>query len=255
MDGVKRWLISCDESGVHGAKYYGFGTLWMPWQRRGDFAAGIRTIRERHGYKSEIKWKQAGTRRFNRFYLDIVDFFFNTKWLVFHCVVVRKGVVDKTFHDGDMDTARMKHFTMLLTNKIKRCLKKLPDREQTFRIWVDPLPSREQKADEIVLEISNNVLRKSFGEVRPVDAVITRNSKDTASIQVCDLLLGAVLDAWQAKATSIWKGSVQKQIAGHLGWSDLRADTLPRETKFNIWYFYDKRRGSREPQTRAILLP
>lgn len=31
--GVVRWLVSCDESGVHGARYYGFGTLWMAWQR------------------------------------------------------------------------------------------------------------------------------------------------------------------------------------------------------------------------------
>jgi hypothetical protein len=31
--GVLRWLISCDESGVHGSRHYGFGTLRMAWQR------------------------------------------------------------------------------------------------------------------------------------------------------------------------------------------------------------------------------
>jgi hypothetical protein len=30
--GVIRWLISCDESGIGGSPYYGFGTLWMPYQ-------------------------------------------------------------------------------------------------------------------------------------------------------------------------------------------------------------------------------
>src|SRR5229473_4801195 len=27
--GIIRWLISCDESGIGGLPYYGFGTLWM----------------------------------------------------------------------------------------------------------------------------------------------------------------------------------------------------------------------------------
>ena len=46
--GIIRWLVSCDESGVHGARHYGFGTLWMNWQRRGDSAALIRGVREEH---------------------------------------------------------------------------------------------------------------------------------------------------------------------------------------------------------------
>lgn len=53
--GVRRWLISCDETGVHGSRFYGFGSLWMPWQRRGDFAKLIDELRARHGYAWEIK--------------------------------------------------------------------------------------------------------------------------------------------------------------------------------------------------------
>ena len=55
--GVKRWLISCDESGLHGARYYAFGTLWMAWQRRGDFRIGskIRSAHPEH-LRSEFKW-------------------------------------------------------------------------------------------------------------------------------------------------------------------------------------------------------
>ena len=33
--GVRRWLISYDETGLHGVRCYGFGILWMAWQRRG----------------------------------------------------------------------------------------------------------------------------------------------------------------------------------------------------------------------------
>ncbi len=252
--GTARWLISCDESGVHGAQFYGFGTLWMPWQRRGDFAGEIQTLRDAHDCTDELKWTKAGSRRNRAFFEDLIQYFFERRWLAFHALVVRKAMVDRSMHDGDIDLARRKHFTMLLTKKIQACLKAQRSREHTFRIWVDPIHSRYAKADEAAEKIANNVLGSAIGAVRPVDRVITRDSKDTPSIQLCDFFLGAVMDAWQQQATSHEKKQLQKTIALHLGWTDLRADTVPKERKFNIWYFHDQRRGEREPQTRDVKL-
>jgi len=147
-----------------------------------------------------------------------------------------------------------KHFTLLLTNKINRALRARPDREHTFRIWVDPIPSRCEKADEAVAVIANNVLGQVFGNIRPVDKVITRNSKETPTIQLCDLLLGAVMDAWQQDAKSEPKKKIRQFIAEHLGWENLKADTHPDERKFNIWYFYDPVLGEREVETREVNL-
>lgn len=252
--GVLRWLISCDESGVDGSPYYGFGTLWMKWQRRGEFYALVRALRERHGYNHEIKWKNVSAR-FLPFYRDLVDLFFEETWLCFHCIVVRKATVKKELHDGSIDLARRKHFTMLLTNKIKRSLKANPHREQTFRIWVDPIASSYKKADEAVEVIANNVLRKVFGERRPVDKVITCDSRERESIQLCDLLLGAVVGAWRQDATASAKVALSGHIAEHLGWTDLHADTLTTERKFNIWYFHDPTSpGPRDAKTRRVKL-
>jgi len=249
-----QWLVSCDESGMHGARFYGFGTLWMPWQRRGDFASEIQTLRDAHGCTDELKWNKAGSRQNRDFFEDLIQYFFQRPWLAFHALIVRKDMVDRTMHDGDMDLARRKHFTMLLTTKIRACLAAQRRREHTFRIWVDPIHSRYRKADEAAEKIANNVLKAALGQVRPVDKVITRDSKDTPSIQICDFLLGAVMDAWQQEASSPVKKRLQKTIAHHLGWLDLRADTVPKERKFNVWYFYDQRRGDREPKTRDVRL-
>ena len=30
VPGYRNYLVYSDESGIHGAKYYGFGTLWCP---------------------------------------------------------------------------------------------------------------------------------------------------------------------------------------------------------------------------------
>ncbi|HAS8291232.1 TPA: hypothetical protein I7707_21285, partial [Vibrio vulnificus] len=50
QDGKLIWHVACDESGVDGQKYYGFGSLWMKYQRRGDFVRIIRELRDKHKY-------------------------------------------------------------------------------------------------------------------------------------------------------------------------------------------------------------
>src|SRR5207248_7775450 len=118
---------------------------------------------------------------------------------------------------------------LLLTNKIARALKSHP---RKFRVWVDPLPVRYSKANEVVEIISNHVLNRQFGKLQPVDKVIPHDSHDTPSIQLCDLLLGAVMAAWQDEVTALGKRELQLWIAEHLGWPDLRADTRPDNKKF-----------------------
>ena len=252
--GVRSWLIACDESGVHGASHYGFGSLWMKWQRRGDFIAEFQALREKHNYKYECKWKKVKQASMP-FYKDVIEYFFKRKWLAFHCLVVRKEMVRKEeFHDNDWDLARRKHFTMLITRKIKNALKRFPNREQEFRVYVDPIASRYRKADEAVEVISNNILNREFRGRNPVKAVITRDSKETPSIQICDLLLGAVMETWQQKASSKAKSEIRNYIAYHLGWDSLNYDTMPSERKFNIWYFHDPSIEDRKVETLKVQL-
>jgi len=247
------WLIACDESGISGHRYYGFGSIWMRWERRGDFARVFQRIREEHEFHHEAKWNRVKPATLS-FYEAIVEEFFRRRWITFHCLIVRKAVVDRDMHGGDYDLARRKHFTMLLTNKIQRCLKKRPKRQQTFRIWVDPIASRYAKADEAVEVIANNVLGAVFGNVRPVDSVITHDSKLTPAIQLADLLIGATMSAYQGKVKAPAKLTLAAHVAKHLGWDDLAADTQPGAVKFNVWYFHDRKLGKREITTRSLQL-
>jgi hypothetical protein len=253
--GITRWLISCDESGIHGARFYGFGTLWMRWQRRGDFHQVMSDIRKNHPehLHSEFKWQYV-KRQTLPAYRDLVEFFFKRAWLSFHCLVVEKSVVDKALHQGSYDLARQKHLTMLLTRKARQCVRAHPGREQTFRVWIDPIASSYDKADEVVEIISNHVITKLCGREFPVEAVSTRDSKTTPSIQMCDVLLGAVMDGWQGESSTEAKTQLETFIASHLGWTDLHADTHPSERKLNVWVFYDPTRGPRRASTREVVL-
>ncbi len=93
------WHVGCDESGINGQVYYGFGSLWMKYQRRGDFTRIIRELREKHHMYDEMKWQKAYSKKYAGFYSEFIDVFFKNSWLAFHCIVIRKGMVDKSFHD------------------------------------------------------------------------------------------------------------------------------------------------------------
>lgn len=254
QDGKLIWHVACDESGVGGQKYYGFGSLWMKYQRRGDFAQKVRELRERHNYHNEIKWQKAHKKHYAAFYEDLIEMFFKHQWLAFHCIVVRKGMVDKSFHDGDYDLAMRKHFTKLIQTKIATIHKAHSKRDCEFRIEVDPLPSRYKKADEAFHKIANSMLKDQFGGVVPIRSVVTKDSKESENIQIADFLLGAVMSAFQGQASSPAKLKVATNIAGYLGWDSLQYDTKPTERKFNIWYFFDPSKGIREVETKEVHL-
>jgi len=252
--GVRRWLISCDESGMHGSPHYGFGSLWMRWQRRGDFLRDFTELASKHAFNQECKWSRASSIRFLPFYKELVSYFFQRRWLVFHCLIVRKEAVAKSVFHTSWDEARRKHYTLLLCDKMKRALKRFPTRQHEFRIYVDKIPSSYPKADEAMEIISQNILNQQFRAAAPVSSVRTRDSQTTPSIQLCDLLLGAVMETWHKRALNPTKVAIRKEIARHLGWEELDSDTHRAERKFNIWYFHDPTREVRRVLTRDVRL-
>ncbi len=227
----RHFYVYTDESGFHGTRYYGFGTLWLPYERRGDFQEMISALRREHRYRDEIKW--SSIRHANRaFYIALVNQFFRRRWLMFHALVVRQGYVKMSLHGGSRHVAHQKHFCALLSMKLRRFAS--PDK--VYRLRVDPLPSPYAKADEAALIITNHTVQKKLG-LRPVDSIRTCDSRRTAGIQLCDVLTGAVLDAWNAEAQTPAKHAVRDEIAACLGWETLRHDTYPDEWKFNVCYF------------------
>src|SRR6266511_2750683 len=58
VPGYRNYLVYCDDSGLHGSTHYAFGSLWMPWERRGDFYELIRELRHRHRMFDEFKWRK-----------------------------------------------------------------------------------------------------------------------------------------------------------------------------------------------------
>ena len=137
---------------------------------------------------------------------------------------------------------------------MRKALTRFHDREHEFRVYVDPIASRYGKADEAMEVITNNILNKKFRDKSPVTSIVTRESWETPAIQLCDLMLGAVMETWQKKATNPTKKLIRNCIANNLGWRALNSDTMPTERKFNIWYFFDPMREKRKVNTKKVIL-
>ncbi len=203
----------------------------MKYQRRGDFSRIVRELRDRHQFYEEIKWQKAHSKRYADFYADLIEMFFRHPWLAFHCIVIEKSKVNKSFHNGDIDLARRKHFTKLITTKISNVISAHSLRESVFRVEVDPIASRYKKADEEFHVIANNILKGKFGRADIITSVVTKDSRNSENIQISDFLLGAVMCAYQGKATSEAKLKSQNQLH-HIS-DGMICNMIPDTTKEN----------------------
>jgi len=249
VPGYRNYLVYTDETGMHGSTYYGFGTFWVPWERRGDLQRLVNDLKDEHRLVDELKW-QKQSKRSEALARALIDEFFKRPWMMFHSIIVNRNLVNHDLHDS-RDQAQQKHFSMLLKNKIAYFAR---GGGKVYRVRVDPLPWRYEKADEVVHKVVNNQLKQELGEPLIHD-VIACESKETIGIQIADLLLGAVLAAWQQDTVALHKLRLTQHIANNLGWPDLRHDTRHTEWKFNIWHFHDPVAGGpREARTLPVKL-
>jgi len=209
----------------------------------------------------EFKWNKV-SRSNCRFYRALVDYFFRTYFLSFHCVIVEKAWVNtRLYHDGSVDIARRKHFTQFLSTKIAAMQRAHGGRDIKTRIYVDKIASPYAKAGEAIEVIGNHTIRKknslvdAAADIKPIEFLKECDSKEYNAIQLCDLLLGAVVDTWNQSSSSDHKAELREHIASYLRWPDLRSDTVPAERKFNIWWLTDQiGRGQRRVKTRSVQL-
>jgi hypothetical protein len=234
-DPDRHYLIYCDESGLHGSRLTGFGTLWMTYERRGDFRRIIEGLRAKYFPPNEIKWERV-KRQTYPFFEALIDEFFARNWLMFHCLLISKQEVNLALHGRSWDLARRKHFTLLLANKILR----FATPTKHYLIRVDPIHSSYQKADEATERILHNITEQAprLRGSQTIHSVRTVDSRDNPGVQLADLLVGAVLAARHREADSEAKLALLRHIASHLG---------------NIWRFWDPTSGKPRPEVTRRL--
>lgn len=245
-DPGRNFRVFCDESGMHDSRrMVGFGSFWIPTERRGDLQSIRRRTSSRHFPPSEVKWTKVKKQTLP-FFLDIVDEFFQRPWMMFHCIVISKEDFELSHHNNDLDLAHRKFFTMLLSSKIRR----FAAPGKTYSIRVDPIQSYYKKADEAAEKVLQNLVEQvpPLRGANVVRSLRTVDSRTTFGVQMSDLLLGAVMAARANNTKSEAKAQVMARIASHLRWPDLTSCTYGGAWKFNIWRFWDPQSRSPRPE-------
>jgi hypothetical protein len=249
------YRIFADESGTNARlPCYGFGLLWIPNERRGTFHADVRRLKERHGkpLNHEIKWTKTTPANLP-LYKAAVDYVLQAPNVFFHAIIYPRRLVDLTYHEGSWDLARRKHFVAFLRDRIKRFSRGSGASTREFHVRVDAGYSEYAKATEAAHKILNAGLANDSKIRNVVTSFREVDSAETQGVQLCDLILGAVMAARQEEITASAKLELLKHLADRLGWPDLKCFTYPQEPRFNIWCWHpaDKDQLS-ELRPRAI---
>lgn len=233
----RNYLIYVDESGIHsGSRYYGWGSLWIPAERRGDLSEILSVAKLKHRFQGEVKWSKLGDRSVD-FACELIDEVLKRNWMMFHALLMPRSEIKVELFKGGLMEARLHHLSTFLRSKIeffgRGHLDKPP---KTYHIRVDPLPSVYAMEHEKISNITNAMLQQTVGSPK-ITSMHVVNSRHRAGVQVADLLLGAALARWQVDHRG---GSAKDRVCGHLlsriGWHDHVAGTYAHEWKFNLWW-------------------
>lgn len=223
--------IYCDEScHLENDKIatMGFGAVWFPTEKKEEIFKRISEIKMHHGINPwiNVKWHKASPSK-EQFFLDLIDYFFDDDHLHFRCLLVPdKGSLNHSLFNQTHDDFYYKMYFDLL--------KIILAPNHDHNIFLDIKDSNSNEKVERLKQYLNKThyafddeMIKKFHHVR---------SREVHTIQLVDILLGAVVYNQRGLQTSQTKLKIIKRIKERSGYS-LEKSTLPKESKFNyfIW--------------------
>ena len=224
--------VYCDES-CHmehdRQKVMVLGAVWCPAAKARDIAVRIREIKADHGMKAgfEVKWTKVSPARL-RFYLDVMDYFFDDDDLHFRALVVpdKTKLRHETFAQTHDDWYYKMYFDML---------KVILTPHGRYRVYLDIKDSRGgRKAAKLHEVLCNNMYDFSRHIIETIQIV---RSHQVEQVQLVDLLVGAVSYANRGLDTSLAKSALVSRMRRRSGYG-LTRTTLIREDKVNLFVWH-----------------
>ncbi len=199
----------------------------MPWERRGSFTSAVNKLRWKHGLGQEdLSWSALGPRS-AELARDVVEKFFRTRWLWYHCAIVEKDVSTAELASNE-DRAR--HCARLLRVAMDLFKKDGTDKRFSFRC---AFGGGAESARAVRDEIEQRLAARSERLGRQLEFKASPEA-ESLGLQVCDLLTGAVATSFGEDVPSQFQHMIIHSVADCLGWESLRGDSPAGEWKFNI---------------------
>jgi Protein of unknown function (DUF3800) len=221
--------IYCDES-CHlendGQPAMVLGAIWCPLNKTREIAVRVREIKRKHGLSAtfEIKWTKVSPGK-SRFYLDLLDYFFDDDDLHFRALVVpdKSKLGHHAFPGQDHDVWYYKmYFDML---------KVILSPTDRYRIYLDIKDTRgAEKVRKLHDVLCNNLYDFSREIVERVQLV---HSHEIEQLQLTDLLVGTISYVNRGLQANSGKLALVERMRNRSGYS-LNRTTLLREDKVNL---------------------
>lgn len=203
------------------------GGVWCPASEVKTISLQIRTLKEEHHARGEIKWNRASKSR-QDFFVALVKYFFQQPSLHFRCIVVddKAKLNHAYFNQGSHDSFYYKMYYYMLRNVLKPT--------NRYNVFLDIKDTKSAQKIRTLKEIlCNNVY--DFTQ-QMIDNIQNIHSHESEILQLADLLIGAVGYQNRNLHQNATKTEIIKQITLHVG-SDLRRSTPPWIDKFNVFVF------------------
>jgi len=201
------------------------GAIWC----RGDEArkafVRIREIKQKHGLKPafETKWTKVSESK-KEFYLDLVDYFFDTDFLNFRVVISKKDGLNHQKYGQTHEQWYYKQYYLLIHNLLTR--------QDQYNIYLDIKDTRgAEKRDQLKNILSAGMYDFDKKIIHKIQAI---RSEEVELIQLADMLIGAVGYANRSLDSNTGKIAVINRIKHRSGHSLIRK-TFFREMKFNVF--------------------
>jgi len=222
--------IYCDESSHlenDKSKVMGLGALTCPTVQRKIVFKRIREFKVKHGLPTnfEIKWTKVSNSKID-FYLDLINYFFDTEYLGFRSVIINKSELDHELNGSNHDDFYYKMNFLLL--------KQLLEPTNQYRIYLDKKDTNGRKK---IAKLHNFLCNNQFDYKQEIVTRVQEVVSDQIElVQLCDLLLGAVCYVNRGLTSSEGKIAIVKKIQERSDYS-LVKNTFPSEKKMNtlIW--------------------
>lgn len=226
---TQTYNIYCDES-CHLEKDHQFamvlGAIWCPLDKTREIAQRLREIKVAHDLAAdfEIKWTKVSPAKL-RFYLDVMDYFFDDDDLHFRALIVpdKSQLRHQEFQQDHDEWYYKMYFDML---------KVLFDPQAHYRIYLDIKDTRGgAKVAKLRDVLSNDMYDFSRQIIERIQLV---RSQEIEVLQLADLLIGAISYTNRGLATSPAKLALIERMRRRSGYS-LTRTTLYLEDKTNLF--------------------
>lgn len=203
------------------------GAVWCPLDKTMDIAVRLRELKQKHGLSPalEVKWTKVSPAK-QRFYLDLVDYFFDDDDLNFRALIVPdKSKLQHSATPGQNHDSWYYKMYFDMLNVIF-------DPNNCYRVYLDIKDT--QGAEKVVRlhdVLCNNLYdfrREVIGRLQLV------RSHEIEQLQLADLLVGAISYANRGLSGNAAKLALVERMRQRSGY-DLTRTTLLREQKVNLF--------------------